>query len=40
MFDKPTEDYENRGITYLKKEKFENAPKTPEYNYKYYFLYI
>ena len=31
-----TEEYENRGITYLKKEKFENAPKTPEYNYKYY----
>ena len=31
-----TEEYENRGITYLKKEKFENAPKTPDYNYKYY----
>ena len=31
-----TEAYDRLGLAYLKKENFENAPKTPEYNYKYY----
>jgi len=31
-----TEDYDKRGYAFLEKMNFENAPKTPEYNYKYY----
>ena len=31
-----TEDYDRRGYAFLEKMNFENAPKTPEYNYKYY----
>ena len=31
-----TEVYDRLGLIYLKKENFENAPKTPDYNYKYY----
>ena len=31
-----TEEYDRLGYTFLQKVNFENAPKTPEYNYKYY----
>ena len=31
-----TEEYDRLGYAFLQKVNFENAPKTPEYNYKYY----
>ena len=31
-----TEDYDKLNLEYLKKENLQNAPKGPEYNYKYY----
>ena len=31
-----TEEYDNLNLEYLKKENLQNAPKGPEYNYKYY----
>ena len=31
-----TEEYDKLNLGYLKKENLQNAPKGPEYNYKYY----